>query len=277
MNRKNTRFNALGTLTVCVMGVLSAIMLLPFVWMLSLAFKSNTEIISGFSIIPHQWSSNGFRSVLEKGSMVLYWFRNSLIVTVSITALAVSTSAIAGYLFAKFQFKAKTAIFLLFLSGMMVPFQVTMIPVFLLMKELNLLNSIWALILPAIVSPFGIFLSRQFIEVVPTEVMEAARIDGAGEYRTFFRIIIPQILPILSALSVFLFIQYWNDYLWPLIILNEQKKMTLSLGLQYFGNMNATDYAGTMFMALIIMAPIIILFLCFQKQFIKGITLTGMK
>jgi multiple sugar transport system permease protein len=257
--------------------VLSVIMLIPFIWMMSLAFKSNSEIVSGFSVIPKQWSLDGLRSVLNKGGMVLYWFKNSVIVTVSITVLAVGTSAIVGYLFAKFQFKAKTGIFLLFLSGMMVPFQVTMIPIFLLMKELNLLNSIWALIIPAIVSPFGIFLSRQFIEVIPTEMMESSRMDGAGEYQIFFRIIVPQILPIMSALSVFLFIQYWNDYLWPLIVLDEQRKMTLPLGLQYFGNMNATDYAGTMFMAMIIMTPIITLFLFFQKQFIKGITHTGMK
>jgi multiple sugar transport system permease protein len=277
VKQEKERVVSMRTLTFFFLIVLTVIMLLPFIWMLSLAFKSNTEIVSGFSIIPKQWSLDGLRSVINKGGMVWYWFKNSVIVTVSITVLAVGTSAIVGYLFAKFQFRAKTGIFLLFLSGMMVPFQVTMIPIFLLMKELNLLNSIWALILPAIVSPFGIFLSRQFIEVIPTEMMESSRIDGAGEYQIFFRIIVPQILPIMSALSVFLFIQYWNDYLWPLIVLDEQRKMTLPLGLQYFGNMNATDYAGTMFMAMIIMAPIIILFLFFQKQFIKGITHTGMK
>jgi multiple sugar transport system permease protein len=277
MIQEKSRIDGLRISTGFMLAILLVLMLLPFIWMISLAFKSNSEIVSGFSLIPKQWSSDGFNSVLNKGDMVLYWFKNSLIVTVSITVLAVSTSALAGYLFAKFHFKAKTGLFLLFLSGMMVPFQVTMIPVFLLMKELNLLNSIWALIIPAIVSPFGIFLSRQFIEVIPTEMIESGRIDGAGEYQIFLRIIVPQIIPILSALSVFLFIQYWNDYLWPLIILNEQKKMTLSLGLQYFGNMNTTDYAGTMFMTMIIMAPIITLFLFFQKQFIRGITLTGMK
>lgn len=262
---------------IILLSLLGIIMIIPFIWILLLAFKSNAEIMSESTIFPRVWRLDGYRSMLERGNMVLYWYKNSLTVTISIIVLTILTSAIGGYVFGKFDFRGKNLLFIGILASMMVPFQVTMIPIFLLMKEFNLLNSLWALILPGIISPFGIFLCRQFIEVVPSEMLEAARIDGSGEFQIFFRIVFPQIIPIVSALTIFMFIQHWNDYLWPLIVINEQTKMTLSLGLQYFGTKYSKDYSGTMFMTLIIMAPVILLFLAFQRHFIRGITLTGMK
>lgn len=193
------------------------------------------------------------------------------------TAIVVFTSCLGGYIFGKFNFKGKNFLFVCVLITMMVPFQVTMIPTYIICSKLNILNSMSALIIPFMVSGFGIFLCRQFAESIPNDILEAARIDGAGEWRIFFGIVIHTIKPAIAALCIFIFMGRWNDYLWPLIAIVDEDKMTLPLALNFFNSSLLTDYCTSMSAGVLVMIPIIIIYFIFQKQFIEGITMTGIK
>ena len=166
---------------------------------------------------------------------------------------------------------------MILLATMMVPEQTTMIPKFLLMNQLKLYNSILSLIIPTFINAFGIYLCKQFCDELPKELIESAKIDGAGDMKIFFRMILPQIKPALGALSIFTFLERWNDYLNPLILLNSVEKMTLPLALSYFSSQHMADLSATMAASALIMIPSSIVFIIFQKQFIKGISMTGMK
>ncbi|RAP74785.1 carbohydrate ABC transporter permease [Paenibacillus montanisoli] len=260
------------------LAVIAVIMLIPFVWMLSLAFRSNFEIISReVSILPKHVSLDGFRAAWDKIGTIMIWFKNSVMITGIVLTGSLFTSSLAGYIFAKFRFRGRSFLFILILAGLMVPFQITMIPVYLIMKELHLINNLLAVILPSVVSPFGIFLCKQYIELIPSDMTEAAQIDGAGEFYTFFKLIIPQIVPALSALAIFNFIASWNDYLWPLIVLSGEERMTLPLALGMFATSRAVNYNATMAVAFFIMIPSLVIFLTFQRQFMKGAALSDMK
>ncbi|WP_334076879.1 carbohydrate ABC transporter permease [Paenibacillus sanfengchensis] len=259
------------------LAVAACIMLLPYAWMVLSSLKSNMEIVSGTGgLFPRQPSLEGYRTVFRDAPFVT-WLLNSLVTSVIITAITLFTSSLAGYIFAKHQFKGKKLLFILILATMMIPFQVLMIPTYLITAELGLVNHLMAIVLPNLVSSYGVFLAKQFIEEIPQELLEAARMDGAGEFRLMFRIISPLILPMLSALGIFTFMNSWNNYLWPLIVLNDESKMTVPLALVYFNGTHQVNYNVVMSAAVLITVPVIIVFLIFQKQFIKGLTMTGMK
>jgi ABC-type glycerol-3-phosphate transport system permease component len=228
------------------------------------------------TIIPEKWIISGYVTVLTE-SPFFRWFFNSLIVSVAVTAIVDFTSALGGYIFAKFNFKLKNVLFIIILSTMMVPFQVTMIPTYLICGKLGILNSLFSLIIPSMVSGFGIFLSKQFIENVPNELIEAGRIEGAGEFCIFSKIIVPTIKPTIAALTIFTFMGKWNDYVWPLIAINNQEKMTVPLALDFFNTSRIMDYNSTISAGILVMLPVIVVYLIFQRQFIEGLTLTGMK
>lgn len=160
---------------------------------------------------------------------------------------------------------------------MMVPSQVTMIPRYLMNMKLGLLNSQWALIIPSMVSAFSIYLAKQFIEDIPNSICEAAKIDGAGPMKIYWHVILPMIRPAIGSIGIFTAMAHWNDYLNPLIMLNDKEKMTLPLGLVYFSSQRGEDLAAIMAVGTMIMVPMIIIFLIFQKQFIKGLALSGIK
>jgi ABC-type glycerol-3-phosphate transport system permease component len=202
---------------------------------------------------------------------------NSLVVSVSVTLLVLFTSSLAGYIFAKYQFPLKNLLFWLILASMMVPFSVTMIPNFLIVNRLGLYDSLSALIVPMMVSGFGIFLCRQFCEDIPDSICEAAKIDGAGDLRIYFTIILPLLRPCLAALAIFTFLESWNDYLRPLIMLEKVDSMTLPVALSFFSTQHGSDLSATMSAASLVMLPVTVVFLIFQKHFIKGIALTGTK
>jgi multiple sugar transport system permease protein len=255
----------------------SLLMFVPFLWMVLTSFKSNAEILTAsHHLLPQDPTLDGYRKVLLEVPF-LRWFINSLATSAIITVFAVFSSALAGYVFAKFRFRGKNFLFLTMLATMMVPFQVVMIPSYIIISKLGLINDLTAIVLPYLVSVFGIFLARQFIEGVPVDLIEAARIDGASEFRTFWSMIIPQIKPALSALSIFTFMAAWNNYLWPLIVLNDEEKMTIPLAIVFFNGQNVVNYNVVMSAAVLIMIPVVVVFLIFQKQFIKGLTLTGFK
>lgn len=260
-----------------VLAALSLLVIMPYLWMLSNSFKSTKELLTNpGNILPVQPTTGGYEKVLFK-SPFFTWLLNSIFVTTIDTVAVLFTSSIVGYVFSKYQFRTKKALFLLLLSTMMVPAQATMIPTFILVSTMGMYNSILALIVPALASVFGIYLCKQFCDEVPTELMESARIDGAGDMLIYFRIVLPQIRPALGSLGIFTFLEIWNDYLRPLIYLNSTEKMTLPLALSYFNQQHLTDLSATMAASALIMVPVAIVFIIFQKQFVKGIAMTGFK
>ena len=255
----------------------AVIMFTPFIWMVLSSFKGSDEILSGATnIFPKKLTLEGYKTVFQDAPFV-QWLFNSLISSTVITLATLFTSALAGYVFAKFKFRGEKFSFVLILATMMVPFQVIMIPRYLIVSDLGLINHISALIVPNLISGFGIFLAKQFIESIPNDLIEAARIDGAGEFRTFWSLILPEIRPALSAVGIFTFMGAWNDYLWPLIVLNDLNKMTVPLALVFFNGQHVVNYNVVMSAGVLIMIPVVIVFLVFQRQFIKGLTMTGMK
>ncbi|MCS7459820.1 carbohydrate ABC transporter permease [Paenibacillus doosanensis] len=274
MHRKNVWIDSA---VIAALVLTAGMMLIPYLWMVLSSFKDNMDIISdsgGF--LPQHPSLEGYRTVLEDAPFGT-WLLNSAVTSVIITAATLFTSALAGYVFAKHQFRGKRIWFLLVLATMMIPFQVIMIPTYLITAKLGLINSLTAIVLPNLVSSYGVFLAKQFIEEIPHDLLEAARLDGAGELKLMVRIIAPLILPMLSALGIFTFMNAWNNYLWPLIVLNDIDRMTVPLALVYFNGTHVVNYNVVMSAAVLITIPVIIVFLIFQKQFIKGLTMTGMK
>ena len=261
----------------CILLIVSIIIVLPYVWMLSNSFKTTMETLTDpMHIIPQEPTTAGYEKVLTK-SPFFRWLWNSCFVTGINTIVILFTSSIVGYIFARFNFKGRNFLFAMLLFTMMVPAQVTMITTFIIIDGVGLYNSVWALIIPSFVNVFGIYLCKQYCEEIPKDLIESAKIDGAGNFRIYWNIVIPQIRPALGALAIFTFLEYWNDYLNPLIYLSSTDNMTLPLALSYFSTQHSTDLSATMAASALIMIPAAIVFIIFQKQFIKGLALTGMK
>ncbi|CAH0117549.1 MULTISPECIES: carbohydrate ABC transporter permease [unclassified Paenibacillus] len=275
MRTKKWKWSYMLLFTTLLIG--SLLMFVPYLWMVLTSFKSNAEILTASNhLLPQEPTLSGYRKVL--GEVPFFrWFLNSLSTSAIVTIGAVFTSALAGYIFAKFRFRGKRLLFVIILATMMVPFQIVMVPTYIIISKLNLVNDLAAIVIPYLVSAFGVFLAKQFIEAIPNELIEAARMDGASEFRTFWSLVLPQIRPALSALAIFSFMTSWNNYLWPLIILNEESKMTVPLALVFFNGQNVVNYNVVMSAAVLIMIPVVIIFLIFQRQFIKGLTMTGFK
>ncbi len=260
-----------------LLAALAFVFVLPFLLMLSNAFKTPSEIIKiPPSLVPAQPSLDSFRTVLTEAPYFT-WYRNSLVVALSVTGLTLFTSSLAGYIFAKFDFVGKNVLFVLILSTMMIPFPVLLIPTYLIADYLNLLNTLWALIIPGIVSAFGVFLMRQFIAGIPNDLIEAARLDGASEFAIYARIILPLVRPALAALGIFTFLASWNDYLWPLVAVNDLDKSTLPLALSFFNSAQAQRYDLVMAAASMAVVPVVIVVAIFQRQIVNALVLTGLK
>lgn len=259
------------------LAIVAIFFIMPYFWMLSNSFKSTQEIlVNPQHLLPLEATTRGYEKVLTE-SPFFTWFQNSAFITITNTVVILFTSALVGYVFSKFHFRFKNFLFMVLLGSMMVPAQTTMIPSFLLINFLGLYNTAGALIFPSFINAFGIFLCKQFCDEIPKELIESAKLDGAGEFTIFWKIILPQIRPALGALAIFTFLNYWNDYLNPLIMLNEVKKMTLPLALSFFASQHAADLSATMAASALIMIPVTVVFMIFQKHFIKGIAMTGMK
>lgn len=261
--------------TVLILG--SIVMLVPFLWMLSSSFKSLGEV---FVFPPTLF---GERLVWENYTQIssrfdyFAYFMNSIKVSAWVVVCQVFTSATAGYVFAKMNFKGRDKIFTLYLATMMIPFHVTVITNFLQMSMYGLVNTLWSLMLPASVSAFGTFLMRQFFITVPTELMEAAKIDGCNPLYTFLRIAFPMAKSTIATLCIFCFMNVWNDYFTPLIYINDARKYTLPLGLASMKGMYSTDWPVLMASSVIAVLPVLIAFLCAQDAFVKGVMMSGMK
>jgi multiple sugar transport system permease protein len=275
---RKRRLQRVGTILLYVLfGLVAFSFTLPFLLMLSSAFKTSAEIIKiPPTLLPANPSLKAFKTVLTEAPY-LTWYRNSLIVAGAVTTLTMFTSSLAGYIFAKFDFPGRGPLFILILSTMMVPFPVLLIPSYLIVDYLHLLNTLWALIVPGMVSAFGIFLMRQFIAGIPNDLIEAARIDGASEFAIFARVVLPLVRSPMAALGVFAFLGSWNDYLWPLIVINDLNKSTVPLALTFFNSQHAQRYDLVMAAAALAVIPVIIVFVIFQRQIVNALMLAGMK
>ena len=252
-------------------------MLVPFIWMLSSSVKSLGEVfvfpptLFGEKIV---WEN--YTKISSRFDYLAY-FLNSVKVSAWVVIFQVFTSATAGYVFAKLNFKGRDRIFTLYLATMMIPFHVTVITNFLQMSMYGLVNTLWSLMLPASVSAFGTFLMRQFFVTVPNELIEAAKIDGCNPFKTFLQICFPMAKPTIATLSIFCFMNVWNDYFTPLIYVNDSRNYTLPLGLASMKGMYSTDWPVLMASSVISVLPVLIAFLFAQDAFVKGVMMTGMK
>ncbi len=274
--RKINRKLLSNIIIIVFMSLFCSVFMLPYVRMILDSFKTRVEIMKGTTMFPKKFILDNYRMVFQK-TPIVNWFFNSLWTSTLVTVVTLFTSSLAGFVFAKYEFKGKQLIFWFIMATMMVPAQTTMIPSFLIIQKLGLYDNLFALVFPSLVGGFGIFLCKQFIEDIPDSMVEAASIDGAGNMRIFFMVILPLIKPTLSALAIFTFLGKWNDYLNPLLYLSDISRMTMPLALSFFTNQRGSDFGGVMAAATLVILPVTIVFLCFQKQFVRGISITGMK
>ena len=254
-----------------------AITLAPFIWMISTSFKSSESVFT----FPPQWipkhpTIEQYQTLFREVNF-LQFFKNSVIVAFGITLFSLFLNSLGGFAFAKHKFPGREKIFALLLATMMVPGQITMIPVFLMLKSVGLINSYWGLIIPAGASAFGIFLMRQFITTIPTDLIESARIDGCSEFRIYWTIILPLCKPVIAALGIFTFMGSWNAFLWPLIIMIKENMYTLPVALANLSGQHATKFGLLMAGAVVVVIPVLIVFIVAQRYVIKGVAVTGLK
>ncbi len=258
-----------------VLTIGSALSMFPFIWMVFLSLKPYEESLS-HKLLPMTWTIQNYTHVLSRVGFMTA-FCNSITVTIPSTLIVLVTSTSAGYVFAKYKFRGKEIIFTAILSTMMVPFTAIIIPLFITMSDLGLVNKLGGLILTSLCSTFGIFLMRQTIETIPNDYLEAARIDGASEFWILVRIIVPLARPAIATLAVFTFLGNWDSFIWPSILLRTQDTKTLPVivaGMQSLLGVRYTNWAAG---SMITVVPVMILFTLAQKQFIKGLAMAGLK
>lgn len=278
--RHSTRrinFGRIGVYLILILG--SIIALMPFIWMILASFKTGAEVRQ---IPPTFWPQNptleNYITIFTDPKLPLgLFYRNSTLIAVVNTATALFTSSLFGYIFAKFKFPGSRFWFWIVLALMMIPFQVTMIPSYLILARLGLLNKLTGLMIGAAITPFGIFLMRQFSMSIPNEMLDAARVDGASEWRIYWSIVLPQLGPALATLGMLTFMFNWNAYLWPLIVLTEQSKRTLPIILTWYTTQHSNQTQLSMAATVLVILPILVVFLISQRWIVRGITLSGLK
>jgi multiple sugar transport system permease protein len=253
--------------------------LIPFIWMLSTSFKEPFQVFTfPPEFVPHPWSLSGYQKIFEIAP-IWNWLANSLFVVITVTVSQLIFASLAAYAFARIQFPGRDWVFLAYLATMMIPGQITVIPTYIVIQKLGWVDTKMALTVPFLFgSAFGTFLLRQFFQTIPTELEDAARIDGAGYLRTYFSIVLPLAKPALATLGVFVFLNFWNDFFWPLIVINTNENRTLQVGLAVLSRgMFGTDWTALMGGTVISLVPVLTIFFAAQRYFVQGITLTGLK
>ena len=254
------------------------LMLGPFVWMLLGAFKPNRELITTTpTLLPQDVTLENFSNLFSRLDFATFFF-NSALIAIVVTAANLLFCSMAGYALAKLEFPGQRKILALVLATLMVPGSVTLVPLFVLMSKLGLVNSYAAVILPFAAGAFGVFLMRQFMLGLPRDLLDQARVDGASEWRIFWQIVLPLVRPALAALGIFQFLASWNNFLWPLVALTDESKYTLPVALATFAiGQNKADYGLLMAGAVALVAPVIVVFLLLQRHFTQSIAMTGLK
>ncbi len=258
--------------------IIAVLMITPFLWMFSAAIKSDREVfkINPFVFIPPVPKWSNYADIWTKIPFARF-VGNTFFLTIVVTLLQLLTSSFAAYSFAKLRFRYRNGLFLAYIATIAMPWQVYMVPQFILMRRMGLNDRLLAIICLQAFSAFGVFLMKQFYEGIPDDLCEAARIDGMSEYQIYTRIMLPLSKPALATLTIFTFVNTWNDYLGPLIYLKTQNKKTIQLGLKMFISQYSSDYGLIMAGSMLSLIPVLIIFLCFQKYFVEGVASTGLK
>ena len=297
MESDRARAQVYKVLSVIAVIIIAILFTFPLYWIITGAFKTGREINSATPVwFPSEWDLGNFHRLMTKRTAPLFnleifgmkitgptvpaalrWLINTVFMSVASMLITCLTAAMAGYALAKKRFVGRALIFSLIVCAMALPKQVILIPLVREMSSLHLYDTIWAVIFPIVGWPFGVFLLKQFAEGIPTEMVEACRIDGASEWRTFTDVMFPMIKPGVGACAIFTFINSWNDYFMQLIMLTSSKTLTISLGIATMQGESSTDYGLLMAGAALASLPIIIVFLIFQKYFTKGITMGAVK
>ena len=251
--------------------------LIPFVWMISSSLKLDREVFAyPMKWIPETFHWENYVLIWQKVPMLTY-FKNTAFIAIVVTCLQTLTSSFAAYAFAKLNFKGRDTLFLCYIATIAVPWQAYMLPQFIMMRSMGLYDTLWAMVVLQAFSAFGVFLMRQFYQGVPTELCEAARIDGLSEYGIWARIMLPRSKAAIATLVIFTFVGTWNDYMGPMIYLTRDVNKTIQVGLRRFIQENSSDYHLIMAASLVSLLPVSIVFLCLQKYFIEGIATSGLK
>ena len=266
-------------LSYAVLTILGLTMLIPFLWMISTSFKPLSEILIP-RFMPIEPTLDNYRYVLTETELPR-WYLNSIIVALISTISVAFFDSLAGYVFAKYRFPGKRIIFVVFLSSLMVPTEMLIIPWFIMSAQPVVggtwIDTYWGIAFPGVITAAGIFLMRQFMQGVPDELLDAARIDGVNEFGLFWRVAVPLSLPAIGALCIFNFLGNWNAFIWPLIITSQREMMTLPVGLQFFSTESGSDWHLIMTGASLSVVPLLIVVIIFQRYIIEGIALTGLK
>ncbi len=269
----------IGKIIVYVLLIIIALLMItPFLWMFSAAIKSDREVfkMNPFVFIPKVPKWTNYVDIWTKIPFARF-VENTFFLTIVVTFLQLLTSSFAAYSFAKLRFRHRNGLFLAYIATIAMPWQVYMVPQFILMRKMGLNDKLLAIICLQAFSAFGVFLMKQFYEGIPDDLCEAARIDGMSEYKIYRKIMLPLSKPALATLIIFTFVNTWNDYLGPLIYLKTQNKKTIQLGLKMFISQYSSDYGLIMAGSMLSLIPVLIIFLCFQSYFVEGVASTGLK
>ncbi|MGW8482994.1 carbohydrate ABC transporter permease [Microbacterium sp. NPDC055903] len=269
-------FGPLRIAAFAVLLLLSIGWLLPFLWAVATAFKTETDAASGDPgwIGASGPTTEAFAAILSQGN-VYVWAWNSLWTATAVTVITVAISALAAYAFSRLDFTGRKWLFVAVIASIVVPPQVLIIPLFYEMLAFNMIDTHWGLILPQVVAPAMVFILKRFFDAIPIELEDAARVDGATRLRIFWSIVLPLSRPILASVAIFVFIGAWNNFLWPFLVINDTTLMTLPVGLQTVISAYGVQYAQVMAQAVLAALPLIIVFIIFQKQIVKGVATSG--
>jgi alpha-1,4-digalacturonate transport system permease protein len=271
------RFKGTNLFVWLLLVVAALIVAFPLYWMFATAVRPKKEIFGGgFDLVPSTFVWSNFSDAWNK----LPWdqfYINSIAIAAIAVPVTVFINLLAGYTFAKYKFPGRDILFLLMISTLMIPIQVIMVPEFLIVAKLGWVNTWWGVLVPRAAEAFGLFMVRQFMVSIPDELIEAARLDGAGEFAIFRKVVLPLSWPVIAVLSIFTFMWRWNDFAWPLVVLQEQSAYTVPLGLNLMKGQYFTDWTGLMSMSLLSIIPMMLVFIFFQRYFIQGIASTGLK
>jgi len=259
------------------LAIAALIVLFPLLWMASVSFMQPGEA-STFPppLLPAHATLDNYRELFERAGMGRYLL-NSLLIASAITLISLAFNLSAGYAFAKLHFAGRERLFQMLLAALLIPAQVGMIPLFLMMKWLHLVNSYGGVIVPGLTTAFGIFLVRQYTRSIPDDLIEAARLDGAGEWRIFTRIVLPLLKPIIATLAIFSFLASWNDFMWPLIVLSDQDWQTAPVAIASLSREHVQDNELMMAGSVVTVLPVLALFLMLQRHYIQGLLLGSVK
>lgn len=260
-----------------ILAIIAIITLIPFVWMLSASLKANKDVFN----FPIQWIPspahwNNYSDIWSRIPLLTF-LKNTLKLSIIVTFLQVLTSSFAAYAFAKLEFRGRNVLFLAYIATIAVPWQAYMVPQFIMMSKMGLNNTHLAIIFLQAFSAFGVFMMRQFYMGIPTELCEAARIDGLSEYGIWLRIMVPNAKPAITTLVIFTFVNTWNDFLGPMIYLTKTELKTIQIGLRMFSTQYTSDYALIMAASVVALIPVLIIFLSLQNQFVQGVASSGVK